>query len=636
VKVRQDDIHEAHVMMGWQGPPFGERDSCALEVAAVVLGHGDASRLAAGTRRRDQLVSDVHATCYTSRRASTFVLAAHTTGTLAGRAVDAMLDQVEHMAQVAIDAEEMARARSVLESDLVYRRETVQGQAHAFGYSLSLNGDLDGDRVYYEHLAKLTPRDVQRACKAHLDAGRAVVSMVLPSEKGADAHSRRVRTQVRRRLKAQVSRAARAAKQRPKRDRNGIWHVDLDSGVRIRLHVNSEVPMAAGWLVWPGGMRLETARDAGVSALAARLLTRGTEDRSGNTLAREIDGMAAVLEGFSGRNSLGLHFESLAADLPTVLSRAFECSLGAAFPQAEIDEERRVAIRELEALEDDLGQVALRAAMKKLYGSHPLSRPRRGLRSSLARITREYLRRLWRLSYPARRSTLAIAGDIDVDEVVAIVRSLVPSHPGRLPARLPRWPGPAPSAVQGPNRCFVRRNREQAHLVVAYQGLPLGDRRNPRLDVLMVVLGGQSGRLFGALREAEGLVYDVSASSVGAIDAGHVVVHASTSQEKLTRARAAVRAELRRVAREPVQGEELDRVKACLIGQHETGLQRRGRVASHLAFNETYGLGYGAHLRYAREVERVSAAQVRDLARSLLDPGREVVSIVAAKKPRSG
>jgi len=251
-------------------------------------------------------------------------------------------------------------------------------------------------------------------------------------------------------------------------------------------------------------------------------------------------------------------------------------------------------------------------------------------------MTREYLRRLWRLSYPLGRSTLAVAGDLDVEDVVSVVRSLVPSHSGRLPARLPRWPGPAPKAVRGPKQCFVRRSREQAHLVVAYQGIPLGDRGNPSLDVLMMVLGGQSGRLFGALREAEGLVYDVSASSVCAIDAGHVVVHASTSQEKLPRARAAVRAELRRVTRELVQGEELDRVKACLIGQHETGLQRRGRVASHLAFNEAYGLGYGAHLRYVREVERVSARQVRDLARSLLDHGREVVAIVAARKPGSG
>jgi zinc protease len=402
------------------------------------------------------------------------------------------------------------------------------------------------------------------------------------------------------------------------------------------MHVNPEVPMAAGWLVWPGGLRLERAREAGASALVARLLTRGTEDRGGNALAREIDGMAAVLEGFSGRNSLGLHFESLAADLPIVLSRAFECALGASFPQAEIDEERRVAIRELVALEDDLSQVALKAAMKQLYGSHPLSRPRRGLRSSLARLTREYLRRLWRLSYPLSRSTLAVAGDLDVDEVVSIVQSLVPPRSGAIPARLPRWPGAAPRGPRGPTECFVRRRREQAHMVLGYPSLPLGDRRIPRLDVLMMVLGGQSGRLFGALREVEGLVYDVSAISVAAIDAGHVVVHASTSQDKLARARAAVRSELDRVKREPVRAEELDRVKACLIGQHETGLQRRGRVASHLAFNEAYGLGYAAHLRYVREIERVSARQVRALARSLLDSRREVVAIVAAKKPRSG
>ena len=49
-----------------------------------------------------------------------------------------------------------------------------------------------------------------------------------------------------------------------------------------------------------------------------------------------------------------------------------------------------------------------------------------------------------------------------------------------------------------------------------------------------------------ALREREGLVYEVSVSSLEGRDVGHVLVHASTSQDKLARAQAAMVRVLRR------------------------------------------------------------------------------------------
>ena len=52
------------------------------------------------------------------------------------------------------------------------------------------------------------------------------------------------------------------------------------------------------------------------------------------------------------------------------------------------------------------------------------------------------------------------------------------------------------------------------------RGRPTPVMRTPVLDVLLAVLGGQAGRLFVALRGAEGLVYHVSASSSEGVDAG--------------------------------------------------------------------------------------------------------------------
>jgi zinc protease len=634
-RIRRDDVHEAHVLLGWRGPPFSDRDACALEVAAVVLGHGEASRLVRETRRRDQLVSDVHATCYAARGAGSVLVSAHTTASLAAKAGVAVREQVERLTRVVVDGEEMARARAVLESDRVYRRETVQGQAHALGYSLSLTGELDGDRRYYAHLSGLTPDDVRRACATYLRSHGAVVSMVLPRQRIDAARARAVRAEVTRALGRRSSRAGARTSRGVAHRRSDVWCVDLESGIRIRVKTDVSVPMAAGWLVWRGGLRLERARDAGASTLLGRLLTRGTSQRDGDALAREIEGMAGLLEGFSGRNSLGLHFESLAPDFPTILRRALECAREPAFPAREVEEERRVSLQELAAQDDDLGQVAVAAGLEELYGSHPLGRPRLGTRESLEHMTRGRLRRLWRREYPLDRVVLAAAGDLDVDGLVELVQCMARGAVVAAAAE-PRWPAGRPRWPDEPRTRFIRRRRAQAHVALAYPGLAIGDVRAYRMDVLMTVLGGHSGRLFAALREDRGLVYGVAANSAESMDAGHVMVHASTSQDKLVRAWAAIEHELDRTRRELVPGHELDRAKAWLVGQHVAGLQRRSRVASHLAFGEAYGLGHSAYRKYVDAIDRVTAVQVRELARAVLDPRQRALAVVAARKPALG
>jgi zinc protease len=157
----------------------------------------------------------------------------------------------------------------------------------------------------------------------------------------------------------------------------------------------------------------------------------------------------------------------------------------------------------------------------------------------------------------------------------------------------------------------------------------LADDRVWTMEVLTMILGGQVGRLFTALREEQGLVYHVSASSTEGLDAGHVACYAATSPDKLVRARAALERERERICREPIAALELERAQAYLVGQAEAAMQRRGRIASSMAFNEIYGLGYAAHLAYARRVEAVRAADVTALARALLQPSRQVTAIVA-------
>lgn len=635
VHVRRSDVQEATLMLGWQTPAAGEPEACAFDVAAVVLGHGEASRLVRETRREAQVVSEIQCGNEALRRAGVLLINGHTTGPQVEAAVVAILAQVERMRREPIAVEELARARAILESDQVYRQETVQGRAHALGYFASTFGDLERERAYYAALARVTPEQVRAACARALTVARVSATFELPAATSTAATAAKLT-----KIFTGAATPTRAVKASPRHapDRHGVVSVDLPGGLRVRVRIDRNVPMAAGWLVWAGGQGSEPSGLAGAAAAVAALLTRGNARFTGDAISRTVDGLAASLDGFAGRNSIGLHWECLARDLPQVLDLTLECGHTPQFLTRELAEERRVAVQELAAEADDLGQVAIRTMAALLHGDHPLHRPLRGTPAGLRALTQARLAELWRTDYPLGRAVLGIVGDIDLDAVLAKLAAFdvemvkLAKRTGRKgPAPTARTKPPrAPASDSGPRERVVLKDREQAHIAVGFPGLVLGDPREPVHDVLSAILGGQSGRLFTALREVQGLVYDVSVSATAGRDAGHVVIHASTGQDKLPRARAAIAEELARAIAGPPAAEELARAKAWLIGQHEIGQQRRGRVASQIAFSAAYGHLHARHFEYPARVAAIGAAEVWGLAKLLLDPARQVVGLVRA------
>jgi zinc protease len=170
--------------------------------------------------------------------------------------------------------------------------------------------------------------------------------------------------------------------------------------------------------------------------------------------------------------------------------------------------------------------------------------------------------------------------------------------------------------------------KEQAHLVLGYQGVGFASEDRFPLEVLAYVLSGQGGRLFTEIRERRALAYRVSAFSVEGLDPGYFAVYLASSPENLDEAIKIVRQELRDVAQKGITAEELARAQRYLIGVHAIGLQRKSALAAALAFHEAYGQGWKAYRQYGDYVMKVTVADVTRVARKYLNPAREVSAIV--------
>ena len=149
------------------------------------------------------------------------------------------------------------------------------------------------------------------------------------------------------------------------------------------------------------------------------------------------------------------------------------------------------------------------------------------------------------------------------------------------------------------------------------------------LEVLSAVLSGQGGRLFVELRDKKSLAYSVTSFSIEGVDPGYFAVYIACSPHKIKEALAGIRDELDRCRQRAPEEAELARSRTHLAGAHAIGLQRNSSRAAVYAFDERYGLGADASLRYPENIQAVSAREVLECAQRLLDPRAEVVALVA-------
>jgi zinc protease len=613
------DLGEAYLAIGFHVPAVRHPDLAALDVAAIVLGQGESARLPRLLRDGEQLVTSAHASLHTLRDPGLLVLSATARPGDAPRTVSALVDRSAALIDD-LSTSELDRARIAIEAAWVRQLETAQGRARALGWHAAVAGDPQFGHVYLDRIRAVRRHDVARVMQRYLQPGNASVAAILPAAPRA-----RPRTTWARQAERRVTRALSAAAAPPPPVER---RVVLASGMTVLVRRDPSVPIVAMRAVWRGGQRIEDAGHAGASALLARLLTRGCGARDAGAVADQIDRLGGALSGITGRNSFGVAAEWLAGAWRPGLDLLADCILDPALPGPELVRERRLLIDDQQAQASSPSQAVFRLFSETLYGAHPYARDPLGSADALAALSRDALAAFYRERYPVAGLTLAIAGDVDLDEVVAAAEA---RFGGIAPTPAPAAAAPAAGAPAAPGvdrEVYRFLDRAQAHLVIGFPGATVDAADRFALEVLIAILGGQSGRLFAELRDRRALAYRVSAHSVEGVDPGFVAIYLSCAPDKLGAAVAGVREQLALLRADGVTPAEVERAQSYLIGSHRIAMQRRAAVASAMAYHEAYGLGWQAWTDYDAAIRAVTPAAVARAVTTYLRDDRAITATV--------
>lgn len=614
------NVEESCFYLGFPIPEAVHTDLFALDLLGFILGGGESSRLVQSLQVEKELANWISASAYSPADPGLFLIAAGLEQDKVQPALQDTLRALTDCQQRLVCAAELARARTNLASDFTYRRETVQGQARQLGYFLSVFDDPDYEDRYLAGLAAVTRQDILRVAQRYLTPDS--LSLVLL---GAEAQAG-LPTAADIHAWGETGRSVPVHTPTVLAAKNGqVSYTELDNGIRLLIKEHHNVPVVSLQACMLGGVLFENERNAGVNNLIAGLLTRGSERFSRLELTEAVESLAGSLNGFSGRNSLGLSASFLSSQATAGLELFLDTLLHPIFPVDEVGKRRRETLLALKNREDELAQVAFDLFYATLFTAHPYRLLPLGRVESVQSLQQEHLADYYRSALNPRQLVVSAVGDVDANELLASLRASLEAVPA-VSSHLPLPPlEPHPTC---PRRHTKTIDKQQAHIVLGYQGVSLDNPDRHVFKIIDALLSRQGGRLFYELREKHALAYSVTAFSVEGLAPGTFGIYVGTDPNTVDETVEAARYELRRLCQQPVATAELEQAKKYLTGSYEISLQSNGSQAEEMVFNELYGLGYDNGQRYLTALGAVSGEDVQRVAQTYFAEHAETLVVV--------
>jgi predicted Zn-dependent peptidase len=372
------------------------------------------------------------------------------------------------------------------------------------------------------------------------------------------------------------------------------------------------------------GSRREVPSENGLAHFLEHMVFKGTERRSAEHIAREMDSVGGMLDAFTSKEQICFNAKVLDEHLPIAFDVLADLVLRPKLDSDDVKKERQVVLEEIKMDLDNPEYLLHDLFTRGFWPEHSLGRPILGTPETVKKFDREALRRRFKNWFAPDHIVVTAAGNITHQEVLKIVEKEF----GHLKPHHTKDEDPIPTTA-APIHLESKRDLEQVHLCVGVPSLPIAHERRFGVAVLNNLLGGgMSSRLFQNIREKQGLAYAVFSELTPYSDTGMLSVYAGTAKETIGQVLDMTIAEFRAMKESPVSDEELLRAKNHLKGSLMLSLESTSSRMSNLARQELYFHRFSSLDEILASIEKVTREEVQALAREFFQPERIATTVL--------
>ena len=399
-------------------------------------------------------------------------------------------------------------------------------------------------------------------------------------------------------------------------DARDIHRHALPNGLVVITETMENVRSVSVGIWVRSGSRREAPAENGMAHFLEHMVFKGTERRSAESIAREMDSVGGMLDAFTSKEQICFNAKVLDEHLPIAFDVLADLVLRPKLDSEDVRKERQVVLEEIKMDLDNPEYLLHDLFTRGFWPDHSLGRPILGIPETVRKFDDEGLRRRFKSWFAPDHLLVTAAGNIAHEQVL----NLVEQEFGHLEPLSTREEDPIPSTA-APIHLETKRDLEQVHLCVGVPSLPIAHERRFGVAVLNNLLGGgMSSRLFQNIREKQGLAYAVFSELTPYSDVGMLSVYAGTAVETIDKVLDMTIAEFRAIKESPVSDEELLRAKNHLKGSLMLSLESTSARMSNLARQELYFHRFSSLDEILASIEAVTREEVQSLARQFFRP----------------
>jgi predicted Zn-dependent peptidase len=364
--------------------------------------------------------------------------------------------------------------------------------------------------------------------------------------------------------------------------------------------------------VWVrSGSRREAPDENGLAHFIEHMVFKGTERRSAEAIAREMDSVGGMLDAFTSKEQICFNAKVLDEHLPIAFDVIADLILRPNFDSEDVTKEQQVILEEIKMDMDNPEYLLHEVFTRGFWPQHALGRPILGTPETVKNFNRQVLKTRFASWFAPDHLVVTAAGNVAHEQVLGLVNREF----GHLQPSGQHAPHIAPR-TEAPIHLEKKRDLEQVHLCVGVPSVPLGHEDRFGVAVLNNLLGGgMSSRLFQNIREKRGLAYAVFSEITPYSDAGMLTVYAGSAKETVGQVLDLIVSEFRDLKKSLVTEEELTRSKNHLKGSLMLSLESTSARMSNLARQELYFRRFYSLDEILDSIEAVTREQLQSLAR---------------------
>lgn len=402
----------------------------------------------------------------------------------------------------------------------------------------------------------------------------------------------------------------------------------LDNGqtVIIEQIKNNPIVTIDTWI--RTGSINETDKNTGISHFLEHLFFKGTQTHPNGEFDRILESKGAITNAATSKDFTHYYITIASNYFDLAMALHADMLLHPQIPRKEMEKERKVVIEEIAKSANVPNTICYENLNSLLYTTHPYKRRVIGTQAVVENVTREEILDYYNAHYTPSNMVTLVVGDVDPAHALEVIKKEF-NVPYKKPI-INQYKREKMLTEQ--KRITTYADKATGYMMIGFRGVSLTENDTYALDVLATILGsGRTSKLYQALKEQKQIVNTISASDASMKDDGIFIVQATFVPQNCKKVEKAIFEEISNIQLKGITETELNTAKKMIESDTYYARESVTNIASEMGYITTISGGIQYYKDYLKNINKVTADDVKRVANKYLVETNSAVSIVLPK-----